>query len=166
MVVAPRRTSPLRELEGRPGVRAVLTDEDLMESELTEHLGGDGPVVLVMDDAELHKDFMAGDFMRSFIRGAGERTAVVIAGNIAEVCSGFMGWQIDIKKNRSGVLLSPQELTDGELVGVRLPRSMIGGQIQPGRALMHLGDGDIVSLQVPLVTAVQVAGESEGRRDA
>ena len=27
---------------------------------------------------------------------------------------------------------------------------------------MHLGDGDIVSLQVPLVTPAQVARESEG----
>jgi DNA segregation ATPase FtsK/SpoIIIE, S-DNA-T family len=155
LVTAPR-TSPLRELEGKPGVRAVLTDEDLMESELTEHLGGDGPVVLVMDDAELHKDFMAGDYMRSFIRAAGERTGVVIAGNSADVCGGFMGWQIDIKKNRSGVLLSPQDLGDGDLLGVRLPRSVVGGQVQPGRALMHLGDGELVSLQVPLMTAAEV----------
>ncbi len=151
LITAPR-TSPLRELEGRSGVRAVLTDEDLMADELTPHLGGDDPVVLVMDDAEMHKDFMAGEFMRSFIRVAGERTGVVIAGNIADVCSGFMGWQIDIKKNRSGVLLSPQDLSDGDLVGVRVPRSMIGGPVQPGRGLMHLGDGELTSVQVPLVT--------------
>jgi S-DNA-T family DNA segregation ATPase FtsK/SpoIIIE len=81
---------------------------------------------------------------------------LVIAGNAAEVCSGFMGWQIDIKKNRSGALLSPQDLTDGDIVGLRLPRSMVGGQVQPGRALMHLGDGELVSVQVPLLTAAEV----------
>jgi S-DNA-T family DNA segregation ATPase FtsK/SpoIIIE len=80
----------------------------------------------------------------------------VIAGNAAEVCGGFMGWQIDMKKNRSGALLSPQDLTDGDIIGVRLPRSTVGGQVQPGRALMHLGDGELISVQVPLLTAAQV----------
>jgi S-DNA-T family DNA segregation ATPase FtsK/SpoIIIE len=158
LVTAPL-SSPLRELAGRPGVRAVLTDDDLTPDELSEHLGdaaGSGPVVLVMDDAEIHKDFMAGDYLRTFIRTAGARTGLVIAGNAAEVCSGFMGWQIDVKKNRSGALLSPQDLTDGDIIGLRLPRSTVGGQVQPGRALMHLGDGDLVSVQVPLLTVAEV----------
>jgi S-DNA-T family DNA segregation ATPase FtsK/SpoIIIE len=152
VVVTAPRSSPLRDLDGTPGVRAVLTDDDLSDELLSTHLdGGDDPVVLVMDDAELHKEISGKDWLRAFIRGAGEhRRGIVIAGNAAEVCQGFSGWQIDVKKNRYGALLSPQNLTDGDIVGIRVPRSSIGGQVQPGRAMLHLGDGELVTVQVPV----------------
>jgi S-DNA-T family DNA segregation ATPase FtsK/SpoIIIE len=152
VVVTAPRSSPLRDLAGTPGVRAVVTVDDLTEQLLAPHLdGAEDPVVLVMDDAELHKDVSGKDWLRAFIRGAGERNrAIVIAGNAADVCQGFSGWQVDVKKNRQGALLSPQNLTDGDIVGVRVPRSSIGGQVQPGRALLHLGDGELITVQVPV----------------
>jgi S-DNA-T family DNA segregation ATPase FtsK/SpoIIIE len=151
VVVAPR-SSPLRELAGKPGVRAVLTGDDVLEDEVAPLFpDGGGPVALVMDDAELLKDLTAKDWLRSYIRTAGDhQRAIVIAGNAAEVCQGFSGWQIDLRKNRNGVLLSPQSLNDGDIVGVRLPRSSVGGQVQPGRAMLHLGDGELVTVQVPV----------------
>ncbi len=151
VVVATPRSSPLRQLEGSPGIRAVLAEDDLTEELLAPLLDGDDPVVLVMDDAELYKEITGKDWLRAFMRTAGERKkAVVIAGNAAEVCQGFSGWQVDLKKNRNGALLSPQNLTDGDIVGLRVPRSSIGGQVQPGRALVHLGDGELVTVQVPV----------------
>jgi S-DNA-T family DNA segregation ATPase FtsK/SpoIIIE len=151
VVIAAPRSSPLRELDGRPGVRAVLTGDDLTDDQLATLVEpGDGPVALVMDDAELYKDVSAKDWLRGYLRTAGDRSrALVLGGNAADVCQGFSGWQVDVKKNRNGALLSPQNLTDGDIVGLRVPRSSVGGQVQPGRALLHLGDGELVTVQVP-----------------
>ncbi len=63
--------------------------------------------------------------------------------------SGFSGWQVEVRKNRSGILLSPQNITDGDLVGARLPRSSLSTGVQPGRGLANLGDGELTLLQLP-----------------
>ena len=57
---------------------------------------------------------------------------LVIAGGADDICTGFSGWQVDAKKSRQGALLSPQGTTDGDLIGVRLPRSIVGGPVVPG----------------------------------
>jgi S-DNA-T family DNA segregation ATPase FtsK/SpoIIIE len=111
---------------------------------------GRSPVALVVDDAELLRDCSAKDYLREVVRTAADRTrAVLIAGNAAEVCAGFSGWQVDLRKNRHGALLSPQQITDGDLVGVRVPRGSVGGAVTPGRALLHDGGGELVTVQVP-----------------
>ena len=154
LVVVTPRMSPLRELEGRAGVRASLALDDLTQDQLEPLLGGPGPVALLVDDAELLRDCSAKDYLRDVVRTAQDRSrAVVVAGNIADVCGGFTGWQVDIRKNRHGVLLNPQQITDGDLVGVRLTRSSVGGPASPGRAMLHDGGGELVTVQVPLTTA-------------
>ena len=51
---------------------------------------------------------------------------------------------------RRGGTLCPQGLSDGELIGlVRLPRSLVGEPVKPGRAHMNLGNGTLVTLAVP-----------------
>ncbi len=67
--------------------------------------------------------------------------------------SGFTGWQVDVKKNRRGALLSPQNMTDGDLVGIRVARSSLSSQVTPGRALVHFGNGDLITVQVPAIGA-------------
>ncbi len=155
LVVVTPRSSPLRELDGVAGVRAVLAVDDLTEDQLRPLLdGGTGPVALVVDDAELVRECTGKDYLREVVRTAQDRRrAVVIAGNVSEVCGGFTGWQVDIRKNRHGALLSPQQITDGDLVGVRLPRSSVGSTVSPGRAMVHDGSGELVTVQVPLTTA-------------
>jgi S-DNA-T family DNA segregation ATPase FtsK/SpoIIIE len=83
-------------------------------------------------------------------RGSDRGRAVVVAGGEEDICSGFSGWQVDAKKARRGVLLSPQQTMSGELIGTRLARSSVGGQVTPGRALLHLGDGEPKTVTVPL----------------
>ena len=68
---------------------------------------------------------------------------------VGEVASGFSGWQVDMK-GRQGLLLNPQDITDGELLGVRLPRSVLGASSSTGRALAQVGDGTLRTVQVPL----------------
>ena len=88
--------------------------------------------------------------LSNYVSGAQRGHAIVLAGNADGMCSGLSGWQVEVKKGRRGVLLSPQGNSDGELVGVRLPRSAVGGPIVAGRALVHLGDNELLAVQVPL----------------
>ena len=151
LVVAAPRPSPLRDLAGRDGVRAVLTTTELTAEELKPLIeDGDGPVVLLIDDGELLKDVEAKDYLKSLQRTCGDtRRAIVLGGDSSEIGSGFSGWQVELK-GRQGVVISPQGVTDGELIGVRMPRSSIGAQQQSGRVLANLGDGVLRTIQSPL----------------
>lgn len=150
VLIAPRR-SPLPTLfSDHAGVRAVFERTEIEAAELEEALDVEGPVVLVIDDGELVRDMPAKDFLRDWIRAAaGTGRGVVLGGNAAEVGGGFMGWQIDIRNNQRGALLSPRNQFDGDLLGVRIPRSVTSTPVAPGRAIVHLGDGSLQTLQVP-----------------
>ncbi|GAB3169348.1 hypothetical protein GCM10027059_34050 [Myceligenerans halotolerans] len=138
-------------------VRTVLTDaEQLTEETLAPLLDPDGtPVVFLVDDAELVADCPAKGWLRAWFRTAGDnRRALVLGGDASDVASGFSGWQVDAKKHRRGALLSPQDRFDGDLVGVSLPRSAVSSQVAPGKALVHLGSGDLTTVLVPTVSPV------------
>jgi len=153
VVLAPR-LSPLRALEGEPGVVAVLSGADVTEEELTPLLTGASRRVLVVDDGELLRDATAKDWLRDLVRGARDSgLGILLGGDISEVASGFSGWQVEVRKNRSGILLSPQNITDGDLVGARLPRSSLSTGAQPGRGLANLGDGELTLLQLPVAVS-------------
>ncbi|QMW64740.1 cell division protein FtsK [Mumia sp. ZJ1417] len=153
VVLAAPRPSPLRDLAGRAGVRAVLTDADLRTDELQPLMDeGDGPVVLIVDDGELLKDIDAKDYLKSVLRTGGDRgRAIVLGGDSDAVASGFSGWQVDMK-GRQGLLLAASSVTDGELIGVRIPRSSMGAPTTPGRVMANLGDGVLRTVQVPQAT--------------
>ncbi|MFJ4783387.1 FtsK/SpoIIIE domain-containing protein [Streptomyces sp. NPDC088794] len=154
LVVAAPRPSPLRELDGQEGVLKVFTGRDVDEDELEELVGTASPaepIVVLVDDAEVLDDCDAEDvFKRIVERGVEEGLAVVIAGDEDEICDGFSGWQVDAKKARRGILLSPQESGSGELIGIRTNRSMVGGPVTPGKGMLHLGGGDHVTVTTPL----------------
>jgi S-DNA-T family DNA segregation ATPase FtsK/SpoIIIE len=114
---------------------------------------------VLVDDAELLRDCDAADELRAVLRSVEERPqALVIAGGADDICTGFSGWQVELKKSRQGALLSPQATTDGDLIGVRVPRSLVGGPVVPGRALLHLGDAVLHTVQVPLTTRADWGG--------
>ncbi len=151
VLLLPRR-SPLEQIyTGVPGVRAIFTGTETPADKLQAALQTDaGPVVLLIDDGELVRDNSELTFLRGWIRSAGGAgRAVVLGGNSAEVGGGFSGWQTDIRNNQRGALLSPRNPFDGDLLGVRLPRSLTSGPVTPGRALVHRGDGEFLTLQVP-----------------
>ncbi|MGI5148768.1 FtsK/SpoIIIE domain-containing protein [Plantactinospora sp. CA-294935] len=159
VIGAPLR-SPLRNLAGRTGVRGIITDAN-PEAEVFAALvdPGDGPVALLIDDAEGWRDFRARDWMRELIRQAsGTRRAVIIAGEVSSVAMGFSGWQVEVKKNRCGALLSPPTVGAGDLVGARLSRAAVAEKVVPGVARVHLGDGTLQTVQIPLLEPVGVGG--------
>jgi len=152
VIGAPGRT-PLSDLTGRTGVRGFVTGENPTEEEFAALVDpGDGPVALLIDDAEAWRDVPCRDWLRQLVRGAsGRRRAVVIAGEVSSVAMGFTGWQVEIKKNRRGALLSPPTLSAGDLVGVRLSRAHLAERVVPGVARVHLGDGTLQTVQIPLL---------------
>ncbi|MFI9819822.1 FtsK/SpoIIIE domain-containing protein [Streptomyces sp. NPDC052013] len=153
LVVAAPRQSPLRQLDGADGVLKVFTGDDIDEDdfeELIDEASTDAPIAVLVDDGEILEDCDAESQLKKLVsRGAERGLALVIAGDEEDVCSGFSGWQVDAKKARRGILLSPQESSSGDLIGVRLSRSMVGGQIVPGKGMLHLGDGELRTVVVP-----------------
>ena len=150
VLICPRRSQLPDLFAEHPGVRAVFERTDVGADELKSALDVAGPVVLVIDDGELVRDMPAKDFLRDWIRSAsGAGHGVILGGNAAEVGSGFAGWQTDIRNNQRGALLSPRNPFDGDLLGIRIPRSATTAPVSPGRALVHLGGGSLQTLQVP-----------------
>ena len=153
MLIAPR-PSPLRSLASRDGVVAVLTsaevDPDSLAAAVTSF---DGTGVVLIDDAELLRDCDASGELSHLVTasGPGSRLGLVFAGDPeAGLCLGFGGWQVDAKRARRGALTAPVSLGEGDLVGARLARSMIGQPARPGRCLLNSGDGRLVTVTVPL----------------
>jgi S-DNA-T family DNA segregation ATPase FtsK/SpoIIIE len=154
VVVAPRR-SPLRAFEGEPGVLAVITtrtvEEALLAPLFTDH---DGPRVLVIDDGEQLKDCPAADWLAEFLRSCPDTgRALVVAGTTGEVLAGWAGWQVDVRNNRCGAVLSPQLPAEGDQVGLRLTKSDLADRPTPGFALVDDGSGQAVRVQVPFEQA-------------
>lgn len=142
IAMAPR-PSPLRDLSG-DGVLAVVTDPATPAADFDAWVEQAGrPVLVVIDDGEGLRDCAAGDFFLRCIRGQVPGTLVVLGGHAEGVGSGLSGWQPEIRKARQGVLLSPQGLGDGDLVGARVPRNLLGQPVSVGRGLLHVGDGSL-----------------------
>ncbi|MGW7257001.1 FtsK/SpoIIIE domain-containing protein [Streptomyces sp. NPDC054834] len=153
LVVAAPRQSPLRQLDGTEGVLKLFTGDDIDEDDFEEVIDSaslEEPVAVLVDDGEILEDCDAESHMKKIVsRGAERGLALVIAGDEEDVCSGFSGWQVDAKKGRRGILLSPQDTSSGDLIGVRLNRSLVGGQVVPGKGMLHLGDGELRTVVIP-----------------
>lgn len=147
------RSSPLGGLADHGAI--VLAGPGLSSADLAAALhSAPERAVVVVDDAELQRDCQAGDELLGLLRaGTGSGRALVIAGDAEGVCAGFSGWQVEMKKARRGLLLAPQSTTEGDLIGIRLPRSVIGQPVHAGRGLLHLGDGELLTVQVPYLAA-------------
>jgi S-DNA-T family DNA segregation ATPase FtsK/SpoIIIE len=151
ILVTPR-PSPLRSLAGAAGVTHSFEQSDLGQDELSAALAEiTGPGVVVIDDADLLADCEAGGELSKIItRGAGRSLALVLAGDPDSLASGFGGWLADARRARRGCLTAPQALPEGELVGVRLRHAQLGNPTRAGRALLNIGDGNLVTVTVPV----------------
>jgi S-DNA-T family DNA segregation ATPase FtsK/SpoIIIE len=156
LIIAAPRPSPLRSLGSAPGVARLFDGTDLGEEELSEALATvNGPCVVMLDDAEMLRDCDAsGELSRIIAFGADSGHALVFGGDAESICLGFGGWQVDAKRGRRGCLTAPATLPEGDLVGARLSRSLLGQQPRPGRCLLNAGDGNLVTVTVPADVAV------------
>ena len=133
LVITPRR-SPLRALEGTPGVIAVLGadfDIDFLRAELNPL---DRYVVLV-DDAEMLFDAPNSPVLeRIIVTGRDADHGLILAGTTGDLSRCYTGFIPAALKSRCGVLVTVHTPDDGDLFGVRLPRNAAPGPI--GRGLI------------------------------
>ena len=138
VVAVALRPSPLR---GLPG---CLTSDD---PQVIEAALGDGRAALLLDDVELLSDGPCASLLDRVVREARDRgTCVVAAGTTPALLTGFRGVVVELRRARSGLLLSPESPADGDLLGVRLARSALGAA-HPGRGLL-VQDGSVTPVQV------------------
>jgi S-DNA-T family DNA segregation ATPase FtsK/SpoIIIE len=151
VVLATPRPSPLRTLGGLDGVLRVFGGDDLDEEEFAATLAtADGRCAVLIDDAEMLKNCDAsGELSRIIGFGTDSGRALVFAGDADSICVGFSGWQVDAKRARRGCLIAPQTLPEGDLIGVRLTRSHLGQPPRPGRCLLNVGNGNLLTVTVP-----------------
>jgi S-DNA-T family DNA segregation ATPase FtsK/SpoIIIE len=127
VAIAPR-PSALRALPG------CHTDPDASYD--LETALGEGPIALVVDDAELLVDSPIAYALERTTRHMRDTgSLVVVGGTTDDLVTGFRGFVVDVRRSKAGVLLSPQGPADGDLLGVRLSRG-VGGDITPGRGLL------------------------------
>jgi DNA segregation ATPase FtsK/SpoIIIE, S-DNA-T family len=119
-----------------------------------------GPLAVVVDDAELVTDSPVAGVLDAMMRAARDAGhIVVIAGSTDELAIGFRGFLVDARRARSGILLNPRSSLDGEVLGVRLPRST-GGSAPAGRGLLVVR-GSITQLQVALPASIDPADQPQ-----
>lgn len=123
VVVAPRR-SPLNDLAGIeahgeliPEMMAVLDDRS----------------VLFVDDAFR----VPPEALRTLLGGRTD-ARIVASARPEDIRNGYTHWTKAVRELRTGVLLSPTNMGDGELIGAALPRQL--PPPQPGRGYF-VGDG-------------------------
>ncbi|MGW7003162.1 FtsK/SpoIIIE domain-containing protein [Streptomyces sp. NPDC054933] len=144
VLITPKR-SPLKDLEGEPGVLGVL-GSDTSERELTDLLSGthDRHYVVAVDDAELLYDTPLDSALQEIIRtGLDGDHAVVVAGTAEALATQYRGFAVEARRSRNGLLLAPTA-DAGELFGVRLPRATSAGPA--GRGIL-VADGAAMPVQ-------------------
>jgi DNA segregation ATPase FtsK/SpoIIIE, S-DNA-T family len=151
LVLVTPRPSPLRDLAGRSGVVATFGGPGLGAAEFAAAVGSfTGPGVVIIDDAEQHRDCEAEDELSKLISfGADQGHGLIVGGDSEALSGGFGGWHVEARRARRGALIAPQSLPEGDLIGVRLTRSMTGENPKPGRALLNVGDGNLITVTVP-----------------
>ncbi|MEV0642116.1 FtsK/SpoIIIE domain-containing protein [Streptomyces sp. NPDC050619] len=140
VLITPKR-SPLRELEGVPGVLGVL-GADASGQRLLELLAraGRGGCTVLVDDADLLYDTALDTALEDILRGPhdGER-AVLAAGTVDTMNSQYRGFLVAARRSHNGLLLSPQvSRLAGDLFGIRLPNNRQEAPI--GRGLLIQAD--------------------------
>jgi S-DNA-T family DNA segregation ATPase FtsK/SpoIIIE len=91
------------------------------------------PLLLLVDDSEVFLDTHAGDALTELLRSGRSGLAAVVAARNDELAVTYRGVAYEARRSRAGLLLQP-EPGDGELLGLRLPRTYSAQP--PGRGLL------------------------------
>ncbi|WP_240796414.1 FtsK/SpoIIIE domain-containing protein [Streptomyces sp. RFCAC02] len=149
LLVLTPRDSPLRQLAQHGLARVFGGDPtaDQIEKALEDMAGK--PVVVVVDDCDLLASGGADRALRRVITSGQERNQAVLAAGPAEGLS-TMGWHGLMRRGRSGVLLGPRSIVEGELIGARIGAQHLRPLTIPGRGWTGDGTGRALAVQVPL----------------
>ena len=152
VVIAPRE-SPLRRLGGDPKVK-LLTSAAASAQEVRDAVEALGsPCVVMVDDAELISQMPPCDAaLREVVATGRDRGIGLALSTVAETFSqGSVGWLKDARTVRKGLLLAPQAMLEGDIIGTRIPANLLRRPARPGRG--YIADprtGAMVSIALPL----------------
>ncbi|KUN18372.1 cell division protein FtsY [Streptomyces antibioticus] len=144
------RESPLRGLEGHPKA-VVLTSPAPGEEELRAALETVGGVAVVMvDDADLLAMSPLDGMLRDIASSGRDRSVgLAVAGPAEALVSPLSTWIGQVRRSRKGLLLSPQTVSEGDVLGLRLPHNVIRVNRVPGRAFTVDEAGSLMTVLVP-----------------
>ena len=148
VAIAHTKPSPLAELSGAPGVRAVV---DLSVAG-TEGLAAltVSPVVLLIDDADL-LDRRDDDMIELANEAPARQVHLVIAGATDTLRDIVGGWFSTVRSGRTGLIITPRSSFDANAIGLSDSLSSEHQFTRPtGRALWATG-GRLTIVQVPHV---------------
>ncbi|MEU9382581.1 hypothetical protein AB0D38_17060, partial [Streptomyces sp. NPDC048279] len=151
LVVLTPRESPLRALD-RHATATVLTESDPSADTVRAALDAlPGPKVVMIDDADLLTNSAADKLLKDLaVSGRDQGLGLVYAASAEGFQSGMSGWTLAARRARSGLLLAPKNLSEGDLVGLRLLPSVVRAATHPGRAWTAGPGGTLLAVQVPL----------------
>jgi DNA segregation ATPase FtsK/SpoIIIE-like protein len=150
LVVITPRVSPLRALAGQPGVVEVFTGSPTAEEVLDRLDACPGPAAVLVDDGELLLDAACMPALETVLaEGRDGQRALVVAGTTAEMMNGYRGYIVEARRTKTGLLLAPEHPMEGELLGIKPPRSAVG-PVPKGRGLLVIR-GAYSAVQVPML---------------
>ncbi|WP_197359156.1 FtsK/SpoIIIE domain-containing protein, partial [Streptomyces clavuligerus] len=155
VVVLTPRESPLRGLRRHPQATVVESTDPTADEVRAALDAAPGPVVLMVDDADLLAQMPSADpvLRETAATGRDRGQALVAAATPETLTSAGIGWLGQVRRVRKGLLLSPQSPAEGDLLGVRLPYDLLRGRPTPGRGLtVDPVTGSLVSVLVPETT--------------
>jgi S-DNA-T family DNA segregation ATPase FtsK/SpoIIIE len=113
-------------------------------------------VLLLVDDSDAFLDTPVGVALADLLRAAPASLAAVVSGRSDDLAVTYRGVASEVRRSRSGLLLLP-EPGDGDLLGIRLPRSRSVSVAGRGVLMLDqpqlrpLADGaDVLHVQVAL----------------
>jgi DNA segregation ATPase FtsK/SpoIIIE, S-DNA-T family len=146
LVLTPRR-SPLRSLDGQPGVIGVF-GSDLKPDDLTATVSDLDHYAVVIDDAEmLFNGPLSAPLEKILASGRDGEHGLIIGGATGDLARAYSGFIKETLKSRCGVLVAVEAPTDGDLFGVRLPRNAGPGPL--GRGLL-VRPGTVTPVQLAI----------------
>jgi S-DNA-T family DNA segregation ATPase FtsK/SpoIIIE len=152
LIVTPRE-SPLRRLAADPNVRVLASaqpDGKEIEDAL-EALGA--PCVVMIDDVDLLTQVLSLDApLKNVLRTGRDRgVGLVVAGSAEAMIQNPVSWLGESRRARQGVLLQPQSMNEGDLVGGRLPMEIVRRPLKLGRGYVaHPTTGAATAVALPL----------------
>ncbi|MGW1994987.1 FtsK/SpoIIIE domain-containing protein [Embleya sp. NPDC001921] len=146
------RDSPLRLLRAHPLVTLVegADSDGSRTTAAVEDLAG--PAVVLIDDADLLSDMgsMVGYALREVIGSGRDRgVGLAYAATAETLLQSLSGWLGDVRRNRQGILLSPQLGGEGDLIGARLPTERVRQPLRIGHAWIRDRKGFLAPVLVP-----------------
>jgi S-DNA-T family DNA segregation ATPase FtsK/SpoIIIE len=131
-------------------VAGIADGNGLGQQDLTDLImkAGAKGLTVIVDDAELLAEGPVSDVLTAFLKAARDnRSALVLSGESGEL-NQFRGFIPEARKSKTGLLLCPPATTEGDLLGVRLPRTALFSG-PPGRGLV-VRNGEMTAVQVPI----------------